>query len=74
MKIIDAKPQRPTHAEIATRAYELFVQRGRVHGFDLADWLQAEGELMRSDSPKLSVPVKTAQRSSAPRLKKTALH
>jgi Protein of unknown function (DUF2934) len=27
------------------RAYETYVQRGRIHGFDLEDWPQAEKEL-----------------------------
>ncbi|TMJ71995.1 MAG: DUF2934 domain-containing protein [Alphaproteobacteria bacterium] len=31
--------------EIARRAYEIFEQRGRLHGHDLDDWLQAEREL-----------------------------
>ena len=35
----------PTHAEIERRAYEIFVERGSVHGHDLDDWLQAEHEL-----------------------------
>ena len=35
----------PTHDEIARRAYELYEQRGRVHGRDWEDWFQAEGEL-----------------------------
>lgn len=34
-------------SEIASRAYELFVERGRAHGHDLDDWLAAERELMR---------------------------
>jgi hypothetical protein len=34
-----------THEEIARRAYEIFEHRGRVHGYDLDDWLQAEREL-----------------------------
>jgi len=28
------------------RAYELYEQRGQVHGFDIADWLQAEAEIL----------------------------
>lgn len=32
-------------SEIATRAYELFVERGRTHGHDVDDWLAAEREL-----------------------------
>jgi hypothetical protein len=30
---------------IRLRAYELFEQRGKEHGHDLDDWLQAEAEL-----------------------------
>ncbi|HYX92558.1 MAG TPA: DUF2934 domain-containing protein [Myxococcaceae bacterium] len=36
---------RPTHEEIARRAYEIFVARGGEHGHDVDDWLQAEREL-----------------------------
>ena len=35
----------PTRAEIGRRAYEIFLERGNVHGHDLDDWLQAEHEL-----------------------------
>jgi hypothetical protein len=31
--------------QIAQRANELWHQRGRQHGNDLADWLQAEREI-----------------------------
>ena len=31
--------------EIRNRAYEIYLQRGGRHGFELEDWLQAEGEL-----------------------------
>lgn len=37
---------RPTHEEIARRAYDLFERRGGQHGHDLADWLEAERELL----------------------------
>lgn len=30
---------------ICQRAYELYEQRGSVHGNDLQDWLQAEAEV-----------------------------
>jgi hypothetical protein len=36
---------RPTQEQIAKRAYELFLQRGSVSGYELDDWLQAEAEL-----------------------------
>ncbi len=40
-----ARMNKPTREEIAKRAYELFVARGGTHGYDIADWLQAEHEL-----------------------------
>ena len=35
----------PTFEQIQTRAYEIYVQRGRQDGLDLEDWFQAEKEL-----------------------------
>jgi hypothetical protein len=35
----------PAHVEIQLRAYRIHVERGRRHGCDLEDWLQAEREL-----------------------------
>lgn len=35
----------PTTDAIATRAYEIFLQRGAEHGRDWDDWLAAEREL-----------------------------
>jgi hypothetical protein len=31
--------------DVRVRAYELFEQRGKEHGHDLDDWLQAEAEI-----------------------------
>ncbi len=31
--------------EIRMRAFELYEQRGKLEGFDLQDWLQAEEEI-----------------------------
>ena len=31
--------------DVARRAYELYIQRGRVDGFDREDWRRAEREL-----------------------------
>lgn len=42
---------RPTGAileEIRSRAYDIYVKRGRLHGRELDDWLQAERELLDS--------------------------
>ena len=36
--------------EIERRAYELYLARGEVHGFDQDDWLQAERELKEARS------------------------
>jgi hypothetical protein len=33
------------HEKIAMRAYEKWVKRGRQHGSDLQDWVEAENEL-----------------------------
>jgi hypothetical protein len=33
------------HDKIAMRAYEKWVKRGRPHGTDKQDWLEAEAEL-----------------------------
>lgn len=35
----------PTAEEIRLRAYEMYVERGGIHGLDTDDWLQAEREL-----------------------------
>jgi hypothetical protein len=37
----------PTPEEIRQRAYEIHIERGGIHGCDLDDWLQAEGELQQ---------------------------
>jgi len=34
-----------TDEEIRQRAYEIYLDRGAVPGFELDDWLQAEREL-----------------------------
>jgi hypothetical protein len=35
-----------TKAQIAARAYQLYMARGGSHGYDIEDWLQAERELL----------------------------
>jgi hypothetical protein len=39
----------PTEIDVASRAYQLFVQRGGEHGRDWEDWLIAERELLSPD-------------------------
>jgi hypothetical protein len=36
---------KPSHNEIAQRAYDIFVERGRPEGRDLDHWLEAEAQL-----------------------------
>ena len=48
------KAQRATvvnSGDIATRAYDLYLARGRTDGHDLEDWLQAERELGADAEP-----------------------
>lgn len=58
----------PNAEAIAKRAYELFLQRGSVPGFELDDWLQAEAELVSVASLK-KPPVASGRntRNSHPR-------
>ena len=39
----------PSETDVASRAYQLFVQRGGEHGHDQEDWLLAEQELRSLD-------------------------
>jgi len=50
-----------THEEIAKRAYEIYVKRGRRQGQSQQDWNQAEQELQN-------------ERLAASRLQKPSLH
>ncbi|HET8923143.1 MAG TPA: DUF2934 domain-containing protein [Candidatus Acidoferrum sp.] len=52
--IITVESRNEQHQEIiqstvARRAYQLFEQRGGVHGLDLDDWIAAEKELLCDD-------------------------
>ena len=46
--------KRPIHQEIAARAYQLYIERGRQQGHDVDDWLQAEYELLELPVSKLA--------------------
>jgi len=41
----DATPALLSTETIASRAYDLFLERGGEHGHDIDDWLRAEREL-----------------------------
>ena len=43
----------PAREEIERRAYEIYLAREGVHGYDQDDWLQAELELKEGSSSKI---------------------
>jgi len=45
-KIVSMTPAPLDPAMVAVRAYEIFLEHGSVHGYDLEHWLQAERELL----------------------------
>jgi Protein of unknown function (DUF2934) len=47
-----ARKREPTDAEIAHRAFELYLARGGDHGHDVADWIEAERQLRERRSKK----------------------
>lgn len=44
--------QAADHEAVARRAYELFVERGRIPGRDAEDWLEAEEQIRRERRAK----------------------
>jgi hypothetical protein len=42
----------PSHDEIAARAYQVYVRKGRPEGRDTENWLEAEAELNRERGSK----------------------
>ena len=40
------QPATVTHDDVASRAYDIYVERGWEDGHDVDDWLQAERELL----------------------------
>jgi hypothetical protein len=40
------------HQRIAERAYQRFVERERIHGHDLDDWLEAERLILAEIGPR----------------------
>ena len=62
----------PAHDDIAKRAYEIYVDKGRQQGQCEQDWLQAEGDLLArgvaeaqrcSDERPVSHPMKASMSS-----------
>jgi len=50
------------HDKISKRAFEKWVNRGRPHGNDLQDWLEAEAELKGEQSRAPGTPVMAGRR------------
>jgi Protein of unknown function (DUF2934) len=44
----------PTREQIAARAYQIYLERGRTDGHDVDDWMQAEYELLQLPVRKLA--------------------
>jgi hypothetical protein len=60
--------KRPTHEQIAARAYQIYLEQGRSDGHDLDHWLQAEYELMQlpvAELAKLEPPLPKQTRSAS---------
>ena len=57
------KPAQPNDIEesIRRRAYELYEQRGRIEGFALDDWLQAEREILGAQKQRKVKAAKGSQ-------------
>lgn len=73
--------RRPSPEQIAARAYQIFLERGRVSGHDMDDWLQAEYELIQLPVRKLAeiepsfhIPKDRPRRKSLVDLVRTALY
>ena len=60
-----------TPATIERRAYEKFVARGYVHGYDVDDWYQAERELLAEVAPAPRGDAKAAGTTAAKASAKT---
>jgi Protein of unknown function (DUF2934) len=43
--------RKPTHLQIANRAFEIYVSRGGDHGHDVGDWFEAERQLQTERQP-----------------------
>ncbi len=61
-----------TPATIERRAYEKFVTRGYVHGYDVDDWYQAERELLAEVAPNPRSDAKSARKTAAKTSAKTS--
>jgi len=51
-RIINGSSAGDLHARVAVLAYSLYEGRGREHGHDLADWIQAENTILEEIAPR----------------------
>jgi hypothetical protein len=58
---------RPTEEQIRARAYELFLERGQSAGDPVADWLQAERELIARAATIAPEPKSTPKPAPKPK-------
>jgi hypothetical protein len=61
----DIGSQELTEEIIRMRAYQLFEQRGCLHGYDVEDWLQAESEVMGKKTTTSADQTERAQEAAA---------
>jgi hypothetical protein len=52
-KQLEQPDLRPTHEEIAQRAYALFEKSGRQPGHEMENWLEAESQLLAAMKTKV---------------------
>jgi hypothetical protein len=60
-------PEPMQEQAVRQRAYELYVQRGRVNGHAVDDWLRAEAEIVHGHSSSDSNPGATDPRKLHPK-------
>lgn len=58
---INELPEGPGDEAIAKRAYELYLQRGSVPGYELDDWLAAKAELTAAAATARPIVVDASQ-------------
>jgi len=60
-KQLEQPDLKPSHEEIAQRAYALFEKSGGVPGHDMEHWLQAEAQLIAAMKAKTQPKVEPRQ-------------
>ena len=64
--------RKPSHDEIAQRAFELYQKRGCLPGHESEDWLEAEKQLSAEPGPGKGDASRTSHSGHGPRKKKPA--